>query len=95
MYAGKLVEYGTSEQIFKRPLHPYTYGLMSAFPSIIGPKHELTTMPGEPPDLLNPPTGCRFHPRCPNAQEICEQVVPEFEDMGDGHYAACYFPMEV
>ena len=95
MYAGRLAEFGTSEQIFKRPLHPYTYGLMSAFPSIVGPKHELTTMPGEPPDLIHPPTGCRFHPRCPNAQKICEQEVPEFEDMGDGHYAACYFPMEV
>jgi peptide/nickel transport system ATP-binding protein len=95
MYAGRLVEFGTAEQIFKRPLHPYTYGLMSAFPSIVGPKRELATMPGEPPDLISPPTGCRFHPRCPNAQEICTREVPEFKDMGGDHFAACYFPMEV
>lgn len=95
MYAGRLVEYGSAKQIFKRPLHPYTYGLMSAFPSISGPKRKLKTMPGEPPDLINPPSGCRFHPRCPNAQQICSQEVPEFRDVGDEHYVACYFPMEV
>jgi peptide/nickel transport system ATP-binding protein len=95
MYAGRLIELGSAEQIFKRPLHPYTHGLMSAFPSIVGPKHELTAMPGEPPDLINPPSGCRFHPRCPYAQEICKGEVPEFRDMGDEHQVACYFPIEV
>lgn len=95
MYAGRLVELGTAEQVFKRPLHPYTFGLMSAFPSIIGPKRELATLPGEPPDLINPPSGCRFHPRCPFATEICTREVPEFRDMGNGHYVACDHPMEV
>jgi peptide/nickel transport system ATP-binding protein len=95
MYAGRLIEYGSAEQIFKRPLHPYTHGLMSAFPSIVGPKQELTAMPGEPPDLINPPSGCRFHPRCPYAQEICKGEVPEFRDLGDEHQVACYFPIEV
>ena len=95
MYAGRLVELATSEHIFKRPLHPYTYGLMSAFPSIIGPKRELTTLPGEPPDLIKPPPGCRFHPRCPFATEICTKEVPEFTDMGGGHFVACYHPVEV
>ncbi len=95
MYAGRLVELASSVEIFKRPLHPYTYGLMSAFPSIIGPKRELTTLPGEPPDLVNPPTGCRFHPRCPYATEICSQQVPEYKDMGDEHFVACWHPMEV
>lgn len=95
MYAGRLVELADSADIFKRPLHPYTYGLMSSFPSIIGPKRELTMLPGEPPDLINPPAGCRFHPRCPFATEICTQVVPEFRDMGGGHFVACYHPMEV
>ena len=95
MYAGRLIEYGSAEQIFKRPLHPYTHGLMSAFPSIVGPKRELAAMPGEPPDLINPPPGCRFHPRCPYAQEICKGEAPEFKDHGDEHLAACYFPIEV
>jgi peptide/nickel transport system ATP-binding protein len=95
MYAGRLVEMGTAEQIMKRPLHPYTFGLMSSFPSIIGPKRELTTLPGEPPDLLHPPSGCRFHPRCPFATEQCAREVPEFRDMGDGHFVACDHPMEV
>jgi peptide/nickel transport system ATP-binding protein len=95
MYAGRLVEMGTSEQIFKHPLHPYTFGLMSAFPSIIGPKRELTILPGEPPDLLKPPPGCRFHPRCPYATEICTQEAPPFEEISAGHQVACYHPMEV
>ena len=94
MYAGRLAEFGTGVEIFKHPLHPYTFGLMSAFPSIIGPKRELATLPGEPPDLLSPPSGCRFHPRCPFATEICSQEVPEFRDLGDGHFTACWHPME-
>ena len=94
MYAGRMAEFGTAEEIFRHPLHPYTYGLMSAFPSIVGPKRELTTLPGEPPDLISPPTGCRFHPRCPFATEICSQEVPEFRDLGVDHFAACWHPME-
>jgi len=94
MYAGRMAEFGSAEEIFKHPIHPYTYGLMSAFPSIIGPKKELTTLPGEPPDLISPPKGCRFHPRCPFATEICSQQEPEFKDMGGNHLAACWHPME-
>jgi peptide/nickel transport system ATP-binding protein len=94
MYAGRLIEFGSAEQIFKHPLHPYTHGLMSAFPSIVGPKRQLAAMPGEPPDLINPPPGCRFHPRCPYAQEICKGEVPEYRDIGDEHLVACYFPIE-
>lgn len=94
MYAGRMAEFGTGVEIFKHPLHPYSYGLMSAFPSIIGPKRELTTLPGEPPDLIAPPTGCRFHPRCPFATEICSQEDPEFRDMGSGHFVSCWHPME-
>lgn len=92
MYAGKLVELASTVNIFHKPIHPYTMGLMSSFPSIVGEKTELTTIPGEPPDLLNPPTGCRFHPRCPFATDICREQVPEFKDYGDGHYAACWHP---
>jgi len=94
MYAGRLIELGTTEQVFKRPLHPYTFGLMSAFPSIVGPKRELATLPGEPPNLLEPPSGCRFHPRCPFATEDCKRFVPELRDLGGGHFVACDHPME-
>ena len=92
MYAGKLVEMAASEEIFHRPLHPYTMGLMSSFPSIIGEKTALVTIPGEPPDLLAPPPGCRFHPRCPFATEICRTDVPEFKEHVSGHWAACWHP---
>ena len=92
MYAGRMAELATTVEIFKIPIHPYTIGLMSAFPSIVGAKRELATLPGEPPDLLRPPSGCRFHPRCPFATEICTQQVPEFNDHGSGHFAACWHP---
>ena len=95
MYAGRLVELADATDIFERPLHPYTFALMSAFPSIKGPKRALTALPGEPPDLLHPPTGCRFHPRCPRAKDVCRQEVPRFEDFGGGHLAACWNPVEV
>lgn len=92
MYAGKLVEMAPAEEIFHRPLHPYTMGLMSSFPSIVGEKTELVTLPGEPPDLLNPPPACRFHPRCPFATEICRTEEPEYKEHAPGHYAACWHP---
>lgn len=94
MYAGRLVEMADSVEIFEHPLHPYTYALMSAFPSITGPKRALATLPGEPPDLLHPPPGCRFHPRCPRATDICRQQVPPFKDYGGSHFAACWHPMD-
>jgi peptide/nickel transport system ATP-binding protein len=92
MYAGKLAEMASTESIFHRPIHPYTMGLMSSFPSIAGAKTELVTIPGEPPDLLKPPPGCRFHPRCPFATEICREQEPEFKEHGSEHYAACWHP---
>jgi peptide/nickel transport system ATP-binding protein len=92
MYAGKLVELASSEDIFHGPVHPYTMGLMSSFPSIIGEKAELVTIPGEPPDLLAPPSGCRFHPRCPFATEICRTDEPEFKEHAVDHWAACWHP---
>ncbi len=95
MYAGRMAEMGTTEDIFMRPIHPYTYALMQAFPSISGEKHELATLPGEPPDLLHPPTGCRFHPRCSNRIDRCSQDVPPWQDFGGGHSAACWNPVEV
>jgi len=95
MYAGKLVELANTIAIFERPLHPYTAGLMAAIPSIHGEKRELATLGGEPPNLLHPPSGCRFHPRCPRATSICVEQEPPFQDYGNGHYAACWHPMEV
>ena len=92
MYAGKMVELASSDDIFHRPLHPYTMGLMSSFPSIVGEKTELVTIPGEPPDLLNPPPACRFHPRCPFATEICRTEEPEYKEHVPDHLVACWHP---
>ncbi len=91
MYAGKIVEYGDLATIYKDPLHPYTKKLLAAFPSVTGPKKELASISGFPPDLLSPPPGCRFHPRCPSAMEICRKNVPPLLDTdGKGHHVACY-----
>jgi peptide/nickel transport system ATP-binding protein len=95
MYAGRMAEMAPALDIFKRPQHPYTVALMSAFPSIKGEKTELVVVAGEPPDLLFPPSGCRFHPRCPYATEICRQEQPPFADKGAEHYVACWNPVEV
>lgn len=91
MYAGKIVEKGSTVQIYKEPLHPYTTKLISAFPSVLGPKMELSSIHGFPPDLLKPPTGCRFHPRCEYAMEICRREQPELmEAQSGGHMVACF-----
>jgi peptide/nickel transport system ATP-binding protein len=91
MYAGKIVEYGDITLVYKEPLHPYTEKLIGAFPSVVGPKTELSTVHGFPPDLLNPPPGCRFHPRCPYAQEICRNKEPiTVQASNKFHYVACH-----
>jgi len=90
MYAGILAEYANAVDLFKNPMHPYTQALMNSFPSIIGPKKQLIPVPGEPPNLLNPPPGCRFHPRCPIATDICKKEVPDFQEYGSRHWAACH-----
>jgi peptide/nickel transport system ATP-binding protein len=92
MYAGKMAELASSNDIFHQPLHPYTMGLMSSFPSIVGEKTELVTIPGEPPNLLDPPPACRFHPRCPFATEICRTEEPEFKEHAPEHWVACWHP---
>ncbi len=89
MYAGKLVEYGNLRTLFKEPFHPYTQALISAFPSIIGPKKELYDIGGTPPDLRNPPTGCRFHPRCPKVMPICSKEIPINTSIKEG-FVACW-----
>jgi peptide/nickel transport system ATP-binding protein len=91
MYAGRIVEYGTAEDVFKEPKHPYTQGLLKAFPSIKGERIRLTSIPGQPPDLLHPPPACRFNPRCPYVMEICKKVDPPLEKSGTAdHMVACH-----
>jgi len=77
MYAGQVVEIGATRQVFTDPKHPYTVGLMKSFPSISGPLLPLTGIAGSPPDLARPPSGCRFHPRCPRAFERCPGEEPD------------------
>ena len=95
MYAGKLVELSDVDTMFESPLHPYTDALISAFPSIKGEKRQLKSIVGTPPDLINPPPGCKFNPRCPYAQEICRTVEPELKRIGDNHSVACHFWEEI
>jgi len=90
MYAGKIVEYGDVVAIFKEPLHPYTQGLISAFPDINAPRTRMKSIAGFPPDLLNPPPGCKFHPRCPYAMDICKDEDPRSKDLGKRHFVACH-----
>ena len=77
MYAGQVDEIGATNEIFDRPLHPYTQGLLEAFPSIRGPRVPLKGIPGNPPDLAQLPSGCRFHPRCPVAVDRCRTTTPD------------------
>ena len=93
MYAGKLLELGPADDVFKKPRNPYTYSLMYAYPSILGEKHDLVTIPGEPPNLLAPPAGCRFHPRCDWATKECAKVEPVWHEIANGHYLACHNPI--
>lgn len=91
MYAGRVVEYGDIEAIFKEPLHPYTQGLLGAFPGITEHRKKLVSIPGQPPDLLDPPKGCRFNPRCPYAMDVCKEKDPQLERVGSGdHYVSCF-----
>jgi len=91
MYAGHIVELGSVEDIFDNPLHPYTQGLLLSVPTIkLNEKEELYKMGGEPPNLTHPPTGCRFHPRCPKAMAICEKYEPDFQMSEPGRYVKCW-----
>ena len=93
MYAGRIVEMGETVAMFQNPIHPYTRALMSAFPSVTGEKHELTTLPGEPPNLLDLPSGCSFHPRCPYATDVCKTDAPPTVRRG-AHWAECWNPLD-
>lgn len=95
MYAAKIFEMGDIEDIFYHSHHPYTIGLINATPSIIGDLSQKKPIPGMPPSLLDPPSGCRFHPRCSYAKDICSEVEPKLEDIGKEHLVACHRWSEV
>lgn len=90
MYAGKIVEYADVVTIFKEPLHPYTKGLVTSFPNIKATKHHMTAIPGFPPDLLQPPQGCRFNPRCSYAMDICRKEEPKALEVAKNHFVSCH-----
>lgn len=90
MYAGKLVEFGNTSDVFARPRHPYSWLILSSTPSITGPRRQLAPLEGEPPNLLDPPSGCRFHPRCPFATQRCIDEEPPLEEIEPGHAIACW-----
>ncbi|HDD26582.1 MAG TPA: ABC transporter ATP-binding protein [Acidilobales archaeon] len=89
MYAGKIVEIGPSENVYTDPKHPYTQGLLRSIPRLHG-KEKITWIPGVPPDLRRPPPGCRFHPRCPYAMDICKKEEPPFIEIDPGRFVACW-----
>ena len=91
MYAGKQVEYGTAEEVFYTPRHPYTWGLLDSLPRHdVDEKGHLVPITGQPPSLINVPPGCAFSPRCPYARDVCRTEVPTLVDLGDGHLSACH-----
>ncbi len=96
MYCGKVVEEGPVLEIFKAPQHPYTQGLLQSLPRLeekaTGQKQRLMEIPGIVPSPYNLPSGCKFHPRCPKAQQICKEQEPALEKVPGGHYSACFFP---
>ena len=90
MYAGRVAEEGPVRKIFSAPRHPYTSKLLGAFPSIQADRRSLDTIPGLPPDLRDPPPGCRFHPRCPAVMAVCKEIVPPEVIFPDGVRVACH-----
>lgn len=89
MYAGHSVEYASTVRLFEKPMHPYTGGLLLAVPRV-GRTDELKAIKGTVPDLVDPPPGCRFHPRCPHVMELCRTSKPPLIQVEPGHYVACY-----
>jgi len=90
MYAGEIVETAPARELFSHPAHPYTHGLMNSFPSITGDKVKLTGIPGAPPNMLDLPSGCRFHPRCAQATPLCSEERPRLRRLEAEHSVACH-----
>ncbi len=94
MYLGKIVEVGPTKEVIRNPKHPYTRALLDAVPSITRRRREKKViLKGEIPSPINPPSGCRLHPRCPFAREECRRVEPELYKVGENHYVACHYPL--
>ena len=95
MYAGKPAEYGKADEVFYNPLHPYAWGLLDSLPRHdVDSKTQLCPIKGQPPSLVNVPSGCPFHPRCPYVKDVCRTTVPTLRDIGGGHMSACHFAGE-
>lgn len=90
LYAGQVCETGTTEEVFEKPKHPYTEALLSSVPSLALRKEKLSVIPGNVPNLIQPPSGCRFHPRCSYARQICVDKDPELEPIGGGRLVHCH-----
>src|SRR5213595_3537995 len=96
MYAANVVEQASVDDLFNRPQHPYTWGLMGSLPRLEADLERLTQIPGQPPSLLRPPAGCRFHPRCPHVMEVCKTTVPPLapSERDPAHLQACHLDQE-
>src|SRR5207302_3102355 len=98
MYLGKVVELSPARELYDKPIHPYTEALLAAIP-VPDPEanrgRERVVLSGDPPNPIDPPSGCRFHTRCPHATEVCSQVEPPLAEYANGHVAACHHPLNV
>ena len=93
MYGGQIVEMAAAKEIFNNPLHPYTKGLLSSFPPLHGEKKRLTGIPGAPPNMAQPPSGCQFHPRCTMCNPVETQAQPKLREVLPGHWLAWHAGM--
>ncbi|MGP8069748.1 MAG: ABC transporter ATP-binding protein [Candidatus Bathyarchaeia archaeon] len=90
MYAGNIVEVAYTDRLFQKPLHPYTEAMLRAIPKVAGRRAELESIRGSVPNLIEPPSGCRFHPRCPFVMDVCKKLKPELVEVEPGHEVACF-----
>jgi peptide/nickel transport system ATP-binding protein len=90
MYAGKIIEYADIRRLVGSPRHPYTQALIGAVPRLDCDRDVLNSIPGSVPNLVEPPTGCRFHPRCGRAEAVCSEKTPSLKESDKGHWVACF-----
>jgi oligopeptide/dipeptide ABC transporter ATP-binding protein len=90
MYASHMVELGSKDEIFAKPLHPYTVGLLNSIPRLDTQTKFLTPIKGLVCNMLEPPRGCKFHPRCAHAMDICAKELPQLKERAPGHFVACH-----